>query len=111
MAGSLHGQAPAGCILRVPSSGIIGWPRLMALIAVLTAQSLVSLAAAFIPVFVYDSRSGLCSGRELQILHGSTSIDSAARSSALSMLEPIDSVVAGPLADSPCHFRDVLRHV
>ena len=27
------------------------------------------------------------------------------------MLEPVDTTIAGPLADSPCHLSDVLGHV
>ena len=82
----------------------------MALMAFLTACTLVLRAVAFVPILVHSSRSGRCSCRKLQILNSSIGIDKAARSSALTMLEPIDTV-AGPLADSPSHASDVLCHV
>ena len=83
----------------------------MALVAFFTASSLVLLAAAFVSILVHSRRSGRCSCPKLQIFERCISVDSVARSSALTVLEPVDTAVAGPLAHNPCHTSDVLRHV
>ena len=83
----------------------------MALAAVLAARSLVFIAGAFISILVDNGRRGICSCHKLHVFHRSECVCSAARSSALAVLEPVDTVVAGPLTNSPCHLSDVLSHV
>lgn len=83
----------------------------MALTAVLAAFKLVIIGAALIPVLVDDGRLGRCSCPELHVFNRSECLESVACSSAHAVLEPVDTTIAGPLADSPCHLSDVLGHI
>jgi len=83
----------------------------VALVAVFTTGCQVFRAAAFVTILVNRSRSGSIGCHEFQVFKCCISVQATARSSALTVLEPIDTGIAGPLANSPCHLRDVLRHV